>query len=79
VLTSVIEDMEGGKVLSQCMAAHPAVFDNVFVSLVRAGEQPGAAEVFESLGASLRWQDELASQTQALLIYPSLVLVVVSR
>jgi type IV pilus assembly protein PilC len=72
------EDMEGGRVLSQCTAAHPGVFDSVFTSLLRAGEQSGRlAEVFENLAASLRWQDELASQTKRLLIYPAMVLVVV--
>ena len=79
ILTTVIEDMEGGKVLSQCLAAHPNVFNTVFVSLVRAGELAGTLpEVFESLGASLRWQDELTSMTKRLMIYPSLVLLVVS-
>ncbi len=78
VLTSMTEDMEGGRVLSQCTAAHPGVFDNVFTSLLRAGEQSGRiAEVFENLAASLKWQDELASQTKRLLIYPAMVLVVV--
>ena len=74
----MIEDMEGGKVLSQCMAAHPEVFDKVFVSLVRAGEQTGQLpEVFQNLAESLKWQDELVSQTRRLLIYPAMVLVVV--
>jgi len=78
VLATLIEDMEGGKMLSQAMAAHPSVFDTVFASLVRAGEQAGRlTEVFESLGNTLKWQDELASQTQRLLLYPALVLVVV--
>lgn len=78
VLTVMTEDMEGGKVMSQCLAAHPEVFDNVFVSLVRAGEQTGRmAEVFENLVSSLKWQDELVSQTKRLLIYPAMVLVVV--
>jgi len=78
VLTAMTEDMEGGRVLSQCTAAHPEVFDNVFTSLLRAGEQSGRiAEVFENLAASLKWQDELASQTKRLLIYPAMVLVVV--
>src|SRR3712207_73778 len=36
VLTVMIEDMEGGKVLSQCMAAHPETFDKVFVKIGRA-------------------------------------------
>jgi type IV pilus assembly protein PilC len=78
VLTAMTEDMEGGKVLSQCMSAHPEVFDNVFVSLVKAGEQTGRMpEVFESLASALKWQDELASQTKRLLIYPAMVLAVV--
>ncbi|HEX5463784.1 MAG TPA: type II secretion system F family protein [Burkholderiales bacterium] len=79
ILTSLTEDMEGGKLLSQCLAAHPHVFNNVFVSLVRAGEQAGRLpEGFESLGSALKWQDELASQTQRLLAYPMMVLVVVT-
>src|SRR5689334_5677832 len=78
VLTVMIEDMEGGKVLSQCMSAHPETFDKVFVSLVTAGEATGRLpEVFQSLAESLKWQDELASQTKRLLIYPAMVLVVV--
>ncbi|HEY9446103.1 MAG TPA: type II secretion system F family protein [Burkholderiales bacterium] len=77
VLTAMSEDLEAGKLLSQCLAAHPHVFGSVFVNLVRAGEQTGRlAEVFESLAASLKWQDELASQTQRLLIYPAMVIVV---
>jgi type IV pilus assembly protein PilC len=64
--------------LSQGLAAFPSDFGAVFVSLVRAGEQSGRmTEVFESLGAALKWQDELVSQTRRLLIYPSLVLMVV--
>jgi type IV pilus assembly protein PilC len=79
VLTAIVEDMQGGKVLSQCLSSHPDVFDAVLVSLVRAGEQTGRmTEVFESLGASLKWQDELASMTRRLLIYPTLVLLVVT-
>jgi type IV pilus assembly protein PilC len=78
VLTVMTEDMEGGKVMSECMTGHPEVFNNVFVSLIKAGEQTGRiAEVFQSLANSLKWQDELASQTKRLLIYPSMVLVVV--
>jgi type IV pilus assembly protein PilC len=78
VLTGMAEDMEGGRVLSQCMANHPDVFDNVFVSLVRAGEQSGQLpEIFKNLADNLKWLDELISQTRRLLIYPIMTLVVV--
>ena len=78
VLSSVLEDIEGGRTLSQSLATFPRVFGNVFVSLVRAGELAGTlTEVFENLGATLKWQDEMISQTRRLLVYPALVLVVV--
>ena len=78
ILSSVLEDIEGGKMMSQGLAAFPQVFTPVFVSLIRAGEQAGRlTEVFESLGNALKWQDELIAQTRKLLMYPSMVLVVV--
>ncbi len=78
VLTVMTEDMEAGNVLSQCMNAHPDVFDRVFVSLIRAGEQSGQLpEIFKNLADTIRWQDELVSQTRRLLMYPALTLVVV--
>jgi type IV pilus assembly protein PilC len=78
ILSSVLEDIEGGKMLSQGLAGFPTVFSPVFVSLIRAGEQSGRLiEVFENLGKALKWQDELVSQTRKLLLYPAFVLVVV--
>jgi type IV pilus assembly protein PilC len=78
VLSVMTEDMEGGKVLSACLAAHPQVFDNVFVSLIRAGEQSGQLpEVFKNLAENLKWLDELISDTRRLMIYPIITLVVV--
>jgi len=78
VLTALLEDLEGGKVLSQALAAHPAVFGAVFVHSIRAGEQTGLLdEVFERLGESLKWQEEVAAKAKRLMIYPALVLAVV--
>jgi len=78
VLTVMTEDVEGGRVLSQCMVTHPEVFNNVFVNLIRAGEQAGQLpQVFQNLAETLKWEDELISQTRRLLMYPALTLVVV--
>lgn len=78
VLTVMTEDMEAGNVLSQCMSTHPEAFDRVFISLIRAGEQSGQLpEVFQNLAETIRWQDELLSQTRRLLMYPMFTLVVV--
>jgi type IV pilus assembly protein PilC len=78
VVASLVEDIEGGLRLSDAMANHPYIFDGVFVSLVRAGEQSGQLnEVLDELSENIKWQDEMASQAQRALIYPSIVLVVV--
>lgn len=78
VLTALLEDLEGGKVLSQALAAHPAVFGAVFVHSIKAGEQTGLLDtVFERLAESLKWQEEVASKAKRLMIYPAMVLAVV--
>ncbi|MDO9466446.1 MAG: type II secretion system F family protein [Thiobacillus sp.] len=78
VLTALLEDLEGGKVLSQALGAHPAVFGAVFVHSVRAGEQTGLLDaVFDRLAESLKWQEEVASKAKRLMIYPAMVLTVV--
>ena len=56
------------------MQAYPEVFDHTFTSLVMAGEQSGKlTEVFKNLSESLKWQDELASQTKKIVMYPAAV------
>jgi type IV pilus assembly protein PilC len=78
VLGAVSAEVEGGKMLSQALAEHPEVFSEVFVSLIDAGEQTGQLPVvFNNLFETIRWQDELMSQTKKLLAYPAFVAVVV--
>ncbi|MET0265041.1 MAG: type II secretion system F family protein [Duganella sp.] len=74
MITGLIENIEGGQQLSSAMSAYPEVFDQTFTSLVMAGEQSGKlAEVFKNLSESLKWQDELASQTRKIVMYPAAV------
>ena len=78
VIASLLEDIEGGLKLSEAMANHPYCFDQVFVALVRAGEQSGQlVEVLDELAENLKWQDEMASQAKKAMIYPILVFVVI--
>jgi len=78
VIGAISAEVEGGKMLSQALAEHPNVFSEVFVSLVSAGEQTGQLPlVFDNLFETIRWQDELMSQTKKLLAYPTFVAVVV--
>ncbi|QKS28676.1 MAG: type II secretion system F family protein [Candidatus Accumulibacter similis] len=74
VVASLIESIEGGQTLSQAMESHRRVFDQVFVSLVRAGEATGRLpDVLQSLNESLKWEDELVSQTRKMAAYPAFV------
>ena len=78
VIAVLIENIEGGQTLSQAMTIHTDVFSQVFVNLVRAGESSGQLpEVLVSLTESLKWEDELASHTKKLLIYPAFVATIV--
>jgi type IV pilus assembly protein PilC len=74
VVSGLIESIQGGRSLSQALVDYPGVFSQVFVSLVRTGEQTGKlAEVLKSLTESLKWEDELAAQTKKLMLYPAIV------
>ncbi len=78
VIAGLIESIEGGQTLSEAMAAHSNVFSKVFVNLIRAGESSGQLpEVLASLIESTKWEDELASHTKKLLMYPAFVATIV--
>ncbi len=71
IVASVLEDVEGGLKLSDAMAEHPQAFDQVFVALIRTGEQTGQLpDVLSKLTENLKWQDELSSQVKKAMMYP---------
>lgn len=72
IIAGMIESIEGGETLSQAMHKHPHTFDEVMVSLIRAGEETGSVpQVLNNLLESLKWQDELAAHTKKLIMYPA--------
>ncbi|MGB9094446.1 MAG: type II secretion system F family protein [Gallionella sp.] len=74
IIANLVESIEGGKKLSEAMALHPDAFDKIFVSLTHAGEASGRLqEVFEHITESIKWQDEMASNTKTILMYPAFV------
>jgi type IV pilus assembly protein PilC len=78
VLAALLEDIEGGLTLSDAMAHHGYCFDEVFVALIKAGEQSGQLNVvLDELTENLKWQDEMAGQAKKALVYPAIVLVVI--
>src|SRR4051812_6756698 len=74
VVAGLVESIQGGRSLSQALAEFPEIFSKVFVSLVRSGEQTGKLpDVLTGLSETLKWEDEIASQTRKLLMYPIMV------
>lgn len=72
IISSLINDIEGGEKLSESMSHFADVFNQVFVSLVRAGEESGNLTiVFQHLTETLKWQDEIIAKTKKLLMYPA--------
>jgi type IV pilus assembly protein PilC len=76
VTAALVEQIEGGRSLSQAMDAFPKTFDRVFVNLIRAGERSGRlSDILKTLTENLKWQDEVASQAKKALMYPAFVAV----
>ncbi len=74
VISGVIEGIQGGQRLSLALAQYPQIFNPVFTSLIRAGEDTGKlAEVLKSLVENLKWEDELAEHMKRLVMYPAFV------
>jgi type IV pilus assembly protein PilC len=70
-------DVEGGINLADAMEKHPMHFDNLFVQLVRAGEQSGALETLLDKVATYKEKSEaLKKKIKSAMGYPIAVLVV---
>ncbi|MBL8510012.1 MAG: type II secretion system F family protein [Betaproteobacteria bacterium] len=77
-VATLLEDIEGGQKLSDAMAGYPNIFDNVFVALIRTGEQSGRLpDVLTKLTENLKWRDELGAQVQKAMMYPLVAGVVI--
>lgn len=74
IVANLVDEIEGGKALSDALAEHPTIFDTLFVNLIRAGEATGELpKVFDSLSQTIKWQDELEKTTKKLLTSPLIV------
>lgn len=77
VLTSVCSDVERGRRLAEAMAARPAVFDRLYVNLVRAGEEGGVLEVvLNRLAVYIETSVKLRGKIKGALFYPIAIIVV---
>ena len=78
VIDEISANVEGGRSLSESFGKHPKVFNEVFISLIAAGELSGTLD--ESLKRIADQQEKdaaIVSKIKGALTYPMIVLVVI--
>ncbi|MCA9802984.1 MAG: type II secretion system F family protein [Cyanobacteria bacterium HKST-UBA02] len=69
--------VESGLSLSDAMAKQSAIFDDLYISMVRAGEAGGIlAEVLKRLADFLEYKEKLNQKVRSAMVYPTVVLLV---
>jgi type IV pilus assembly protein PilC len=77
VVGSVTEDVESGSALSDALAKHPGVFDDLYVNMVRAGEAGGVLDtILARLSEFKEKAQRLRKRVISASIYPIVVLCV---
>lgn len=75
VLMAIVHEVENGQYLSAAMAVFPKIFDDLFTSMVRVGEESGKlSENLDYLALQLERSDVLKQKVRGALIYPAIVL-----
>ncbi len=78
VVAEVVSSVESGKSLSQAFAQHPEVFNNIYVSLVSAGEASGSLDkALERIANQQEKDAAIAGKIRGALVYPVIVLGVI--
>jgi type II secretory pathway component PulF len=71
------QDVQEGKSLSDAMARQPVIFSDLYINMVRAGEQSGAlVEVLQRLASHFERFAEVQAKFVSALIYPAVVVCV---
>ncbi len=79
VINEIISDVEGGMAFSAALQKHPDVFDEVFISLVAAGEVSGTLDSSLERIADQKEKDaEILSKVRGAMVYPIIVLLVMT-
>ncbi|MEK9185700.1 MAG: type II secretion system F family protein [Patescibacteria group bacterium] len=77
ILSSLRNLIDSGKSLSESMAEHSAVFSNLFVMMVKAGEESGKlVESLRIVASQMERGNQLTKKIKGAMIYPSIVIVI---
>jgi type IV pilus assembly protein PilC len=82
-LKGVVEDIasriEKGDQLNEALAAHPRVFDDLYVAMVRAGEEGGElSKTLQVLSVQMERSSTLKKKIRGAMIYPAIVLIIMA-
>lgn len=74
VLISIRDDIQHGNSLSAAFAKHPAVFDTLYVNMVKVGETGGVlSKILDRISTYLEKTLRLKRKVQSALVYPIVV------
>lgn len=77
VINKIIADVEGGAKLSESLAKHPNVFNNIYVNLIAAGEVSGNLDkALERIAYQQEKDAEIVSKIRGAMAYPAIVILV---
>ncbi|MGZ3722929.1 MAG: type II secretion system F family protein [Bdellovibrionales bacterium] len=77
VLKGICSEVERGRRLADALATKPAVFDRLYINLVRAGEEGGVLEaVLNRLAEYIETAVKLRAKVKGALFYPIAIIVV---
>lgn len=77
IISEVIAAIEGGATFSAALAKHPKVFNQIYISLVAAGETSGTLDAaLERLAIQQEKEADLNSKIRGAMMYPIIVLLV---
>ncbi|HKJ87294.1 MAG TPA: type II secretion system F family protein [Gammaproteobacteria bacterium] len=77
VIDEVASDIESGQPLQDALSAHPHVFDELYVNMVRAGEKGGILDtVLDRMATYLEKTEALRGKVKSAMFYPVAVIVV---
>jgi len=75
-LNNIFNEIQAGKTFADSLSKYPAVFDELFVNMIRVGETSGnLEEILEILSLQLEKEHELTSKVKGALVYPAVIIV----
>lgn len=77
IINQIIADIEGGAALSVALAKHPDTFNQIFISLIAAGETSGTLDAaLERIATQQEKDAEILAKVRGAMVYPAIVVLV---